>query len=95
MLKPKHPKHGGTSFEDFANSFPSDYMNFPTMGAWVVVEHRPDDIVIKRRNPYYWKVDEAGQQLPYLDEMSYSPSLGQISGLFKLLPAPADRFQCC
>jgi hypothetical protein len=27
--------------------------------------------------------------------VSYSPSLGQISGLFKLLPAPADRFQCC
>ncbi len=71
MLKPKHPKHGGTSYEDFANSFPSDYMNFPTMGAWVVVEHRPDDIVIKRRNPYYWKVDEAGQQLPYLDEMHF------------------------
>ena len=41
------------------------------MGAWVVVEHRPDDIVVLRRNPYYWKVDEAGQQLPYLDEMHY------------------------
>jgi hypothetical protein len=26
--------------------------------------------------------------------MSYSPTLGQISGWFKLLPAPADRFQC-
>ncbi len=48
-----------------------NYMNFPTMGAWVVVEHRPDDIVVKRRNPYYWKVDETGQQLPYLDEMHF------------------------
>ena len=27
--------------------------------------------------------------------LSYSPIFGQISGLFKLLPAPADRFQCC
>lgn len=71
MLKPKHPKYGGGSYEDFANSFPADYMNFPTMGAWTVVEHRPDDIVIMRRNPYYWKVDEAGQQLPYLDEMHF------------------------
>jgi hypothetical protein len=26
------------------------------------------------------------------DIVSYSPTLGQISGLFKLLPAPADRF---
>lgn len=71
VLKPKHPKHGGESYEAFLNAFPSDYMNFPVMGAWVVVEHRPDDIVVKRRNPYYWKVDETGQQLPYLDEMHF------------------------
>ena len=44
-------------------------MNFPVMGAWVPVEYRPDDIVVLRRNPYYWKVDEKGNQLPYLDEM--------------------------
>ena len=44
------------------------------MGAWVPVEYRPDDIVVMRRNPYYWKVDEAGNQLPYLDEMTYKLS---------------------
>ncbi len=71
VLKPHHPKHGGTSYADFQQAFPSDYMNFPVMGGWVVVEHRPDDIVVLRRNPYYWKVDEAGNQLPYLDEMQY------------------------
>jgi hypothetical protein len=27
--------------------------------------------------------------------LSYSPIFGQISGVFKLLPAPADRFHCC
>lgn len=71
MLKPKHPKYGGESYEAFLNAFPSDYMNFPVMGGWTVVEHRPDDIVVLRRNPYYWKVDETGQQLPYMDEMHY------------------------
>lgn len=71
VLKPKHPKYGGESYESFLNAFPSDFMNFPTMGAWAVAEHRPDDIVVLRRNPYYWKVDETGQQLPYLDEMQY------------------------
>ncbi len=71
ILKPLHPKHGGESYEAFQKAIPSDYMNFPVMGGWVVVEHRPDDIVVLRRNPYYWKVDEAGNQLPYLDEMQY------------------------
>ena len=41
------------------------------MGAWVPVEYRPDDVIVMRRNPYYWKVDDKGNQLPYLDEFSY------------------------
>lgn len=71
LLKPQHPKYGGKSYDSFQKAFPSDYMNFPVMGAWAVVEHRPDDVVVLRRNPYYWKVDEAGNQLPYLDELQY------------------------
>ncbi|MBC7738648.1 MAG: ABC transporter substrate-binding protein, partial [Candidatus Saccharibacteria bacterium] len=71
ILKPLHPKYGGKDYESFRNSIPADYMNLPVMGGWAVVEHRPDDIVVLRRNPYYWKVDEAGNQLPYLDEMQY------------------------
>ena len=71
LLKPQHPKYGGKSYDAFQKAFPSDYMNFPVMGAWAVVEHRPDDVVVLRRNPYYWKVDGAGNQLPYLDEMQY------------------------
>ena len=71
MLAPVHPATGGESYEGFRNAFPPDYMNFPVMGAWVVVEHRPDDIVVLRRNPYYWKVDDAGNQLPYLNEAHY------------------------
>jgi len=33
--------------------------------------HKPDEIVITRRNPYYFKVDEKGQQLPYFNEMHF------------------------
>jgi peptide/nickel transport system substrate-binding protein len=71
ILAPKHPKNGGGSYEEYKNAFGPSYMGMPTLGAWVVVEHRPDDIVVLRRNPYYWKVDEAGNQLPYLNEMHY------------------------
>ena len=71
ILKPQHPKYGGASYASFHDAFPADMMNFPVMGSHVVVEYRPDDIVVLRRNPYYWKVDESGQQLPYLDEMQY------------------------
>ena len=71
VMKPLHPKYSDNTYEQYTNAFPPTYMNFPVMGAWVPVEYRPDDIVVLRRNPYYWKVDENGQQLPYLDELQY------------------------
>jgi peptide/nickel transport system substrate-binding protein len=72
ILMPQHPKYNAdNTYEDYKNAFPPEYLNIPVMGAWVPVEYRPDDIVVMRRNPYYWKVDEAGNQLPYLDEMHY------------------------
>lgn len=72
LLKPQHPKYNAeNTYDEYKNAFPPEYLNIPTMGAWVPVEYRPDDIIVMRRNPYYWKVDENGNQLPYLDEMHY------------------------
>ncbi|NLS03672.1 ABC transporter substrate-binding protein [Rhizobium sp. P32RR-XVIII] len=74
ILKPQHPKYSKNTYEQFKNAFPPEYMNIPVMGAWVPVEYRPDDIIVMRRNPYYWKVDEKGNQLPYLNELQYKLS---------------------
>lgn len=72
ILKEHHPKYNADATYETYRNFPSpEYLNYPVMGAWVVAEYRADDIVVLRRNPYYWKVDEAGNQLPYLDEMHY------------------------
>ncbi|HEY9011966.1 MAG TPA: ABC transporter substrate-binding protein [Devosia sp.] len=75
ILSPKYPKNDpSVTYEEYKNFPPPEYMNYPVLGAWVVTGYRPDDIVILRRNPYYWKVDEAGNQLPYLDEVQYKLS---------------------
>jgi peptide/nickel transport system substrate-binding protein len=71
ILKPEHPKYSDNTYEEYKNAFPPDFMNMPVMGAWAPVEYRPEDIIVMRRNPYYWKVDEEGNQLPYLDEVQY------------------------
>ena len=72
ILKPQHPKYNAdNTYDEYKNAFPPEYLNIPVMGAWVPVEYRADDIIVLRRNPYYWKVDEAGNQLPYLNEMHY------------------------
>lgn len=74
ILKPQHPKYSKNTYNQFKNAFPPEYMNMPVMGAWVPVSYRPDDLIVLRRNPYYWKVDEKGQQLPYLNEVHYKLS---------------------
>ena len=40
----------------------------PTMDPYTIEKFSTEYSILKR-NPYYWKVDEAGNQLPYIDEV--------------------------
>jgi len=51
-----------------ANRDDQQHPDIPTMGPWIVKEVLPDGVVWER-NPYYWKVDTAGNQLPYIDRV--------------------------
>jgi peptide/nickel transport system substrate-binding protein len=72
ILMQHHPKYNpDATYDSYLNALPADQLPPVVLGAWVPVVHRPDEIVILRRNPYYWKVDEAGNQLPYINEMHF------------------------
>jgi peptide/nickel transport system substrate-binding protein len=43
----------------------------PTLRAWVTTADRDADLLVYTRNPYYWKVDAEGKQLPYEDEFHF------------------------
>jgi peptide/nickel transport system substrate-binding protein len=59
------------TYVDFADALTPQTLPLVTMGPWVIVEYQTDELMIMRRNPYYWKVDSAGNQLPYIDEIQY------------------------
>lgn len=42
------------------------------------------------RNPYYWKVDAAGQQLPYIDKISYTAVSNDDQKMMLLLDGTVD-----
>ena len=44
-------------------------VNYPSLYAWVGVPSGNPNLLTFERNPYYWKVDAAGQQLPYIDRL--------------------------
>lgn len=44
----------------------------PTYRAFQLANDPTSPRVIAKRNPYYWKVDPEGNQLPYIDEIAYT-----------------------
>jgi peptide/nickel transport system substrate-binding protein len=43
----------------------------PQLRPWIVTNDVDSDLMIMRRNPYYWKTDAEGRQLPYMDELHF------------------------
>jgi len=43
----------------------------PRLWAWVLKVPPPAQPVVFERNPYYWKVDPEGRQLPYIDRVTF------------------------
>ncbi|MCD6290897.1 MAG: ABC transporter substrate-binding protein [Anaerolineae bacterium] len=50
---------------------PKNNKELPVIHAWRVTVTPPASPVVMERNPYYWKVDTAGNQLPYIDKMEH------------------------
>jgi peptide/nickel transport system substrate-binding protein len=45
----------------------------PTLNAWILkAGYGSANPLVAERNPYYWKIDTAGQQLPYIDQVSFA-----------------------
>jgi peptide/nickel transport system substrate-binding protein len=43
----------------------------PSIGVWIPKGALSDELFIMERNPYFWQVDSAGNQLPYVDKISH------------------------
>ncbi len=75
------PKHYLTQFHPKYNNGANDYKVFndkaddltpgrPSMTAWHVTSWAAGDRqLLADRNPYYWRVDPQGNQLPYIDQL--------------------------
>ncbi len=62
-----------TWIELFASkNAPSENPDRPTMTAWHAATRISEKIFSLKRNPYYIGVDQAGNQLPYIDEVRFT-----------------------
>jgi peptide/nickel transport system substrate-binding protein len=44
----------------------------PVINPWIIKAPPPADPVVMVRNPYFWQVDNEGNQLPYIDQIEHA-----------------------
>ncbi|RLC89834.1 MAG: hypothetical protein DRI79_05965 [Chloroflexi bacterium] len=75
LMKPKHfltqwhPKYTEGADYDTLDQMDRwfETPGYPCLMAWCLKEFTPSETWLFERNPYYWKVDPEGNQLPYID----------------------------
>ena len=76
---------GGNSYQDAVGT--------PNLLAWNSINHIDEPLQIMDRNPYYWKVDTAGNQLPYIDKISRLLVPDREAIMLKAIAGEVD-YQC-
>jgi peptide/nickel transport system substrate-binding protein len=72
-LVKKHNQHNWAALHNRMNAmYRNDNPDLPSLEPWVLKTQPPADRFIFERNPYYYRVDEAGHQLPYIDRVIMS-----------------------
>ncbi len=91
ILKPLHPKYNDdTDYVEFEAAMPPDKTPV-VLGEFVPVEYITDELMILRRNPYYWGVDETGKQLPYMDEVVFQKGPSGVGRTLSTLAGSGDH----
>jgi len=72
-LVKKHNQHNWAALHNRMNAmYHNDNPDLPSLEPWVLKTQPPADRFMFERNPYYYRIDEAGHQLPYIDRVIMS-----------------------
>lgn len=74
----------------FAQKASNNNPERPTIGAWIPTARPPNAVEVHVRNPYYWKVDTAGNQLPYIGEIRSTRTADGEAALLKTIAGELD-----
>ena len=64
----------------------------PSLGAWQIVKWESTGEVIAERNPYYYMVDQAGRQLPYIHRIRGAVVTNQEVAAMKVTAGQVDLY---
>ncbi len=73
-----------------ADKYPELCPHYPTIKAWRIVSEPSDRIIWAVRNPYYYRVDPEGNQLPYLDAIRTQIETQAQTRVLKIMAGSVD-----
>ena len=78
LVKQAGSRNWATLHNKRESMYQNDNPDQPTLQPWVLKTRPPSDRIVFERNPYYYRVDGSGQQLPYIDRVVYSVANSKI-----------------
>jgi len=69
----------------------ADWDKIVGLGPYIMTEYKPGVRITFERNPYFWKVDANGIQLPYLDKINYEILGDQNTALLRFEAGELDH----
>lgn len=72
------------------NYHPEFNQHTPTLRAWRIVSEKKEKVITCVRNPYYYRVDTEGNQLPYIDAFETTVETERANILLKMASGNVD-----
>ncbi len=91
IIEPFIKKNGAKAFNSFWG-VDTDVKKIVGCGPFLIDEYVPGQKIVLKRNPYYWKKDAKGQQLPYLDKITYIIVEDQNTAILKFMAGETDIY---
>jgi peptide/nickel transport system substrate-binding protein len=92
LLKEKKVSSWAKLFHDVTSLRQALFVNpeLPSICAWVTTVPAPEKRYVMERNPYYWKIDSQGNQLPYIDRIVHELQAESQTILLKAIAGEID-----
>jgi peptide/nickel transport system substrate-binding protein len=72
LIKKANQRNWAALHNKLDTMYRDDNPDLPSLEPWILKTRPPADRFVFERNPYYYRVDKAGQQLPYIDRVVFS-----------------------
>ena len=94
-ILPRHKLEAALNGGTFAKAWAPDTppSEIVGLGPFVLAQYRPGERLVFDRNPHYWRRDERGVQLPYVDRLTLELLPDQDAELLRLQSGQIDFIQ--